>query len=85
MVVYFNNDGTYKEDAVKAPVVVNDKPIGFISEVNESSLVFFISRRLRLFAPDESLFDWDYMKINKSKNLIFYVYIFFLFWVGIFI
>lgn len=38
MVVYFDNDGTYKQDAVKAPVIVNDKPIGFISEVNEKRI-----------------------------------------------
>ena len=35
MVVYFNNDGTYKQDAVNAPILVNKRPIGFISEVNE--------------------------------------------------
>ena len=42
MVVYFNNDGTYKEDAVKAPVVVNDKPIGFISEGNEVHVTCYL-------------------------------------------
>ena len=29
MTIYFNNDDTYKEDALNAPVLVNDKPIGF--------------------------------------------------------
>ena len=42
MVVYFDNDGTYKEDAIKAPVVVNDKPIGFISEVNEERVTCYL-------------------------------------------
>ena len=42
MIVYFNNDGTYKQDAVKAPVLVNDKPIGFISEVNEECVMCYL-------------------------------------------
>lgn len=42
MVVYFDNDGTYKQGAVKAPVVVNDKPIGFISEVNEERVTCYL-------------------------------------------
>lgn len=42
MVVYFDNDGTYNQDAVKAPVVVNDKPIGFISEVNEERVTCYL-------------------------------------------
>lgn len=42
MVIYFDNDGTYKEDAVKAPVLVNDKPIGFISEVNEKRVTCYL-------------------------------------------
>ena len=33
MEVYFNNDGSYGQGAVYAPVLVNDKPIGFVSEV----------------------------------------------------
>ena len=42
MIVYFNNDGTYKQDAVKAPVLVDDKPIGFISEVNEERVTCYL-------------------------------------------
>lgn len=42
MVVYFNNDGTYKEDALNAPVLVNDKPIGFISEVTEERVTCYL-------------------------------------------
>ena len=55
MVVYFDNDGTYKEDDVKAPVVVNDKPIGFISEVSEERVTCYL---------------WDIYvrKVEKKKN-----------------
>lgn len=35
MEVYFNNDGTYGQNAVNIPVIVNRKPIGFVSEVTE--------------------------------------------------
>ena len=35
MKVYFNNDGSYGQNAVHIPVVVNGKPIGFVSEVNQ--------------------------------------------------
>lgn len=33
MEIYFNNDGSYGQGSVYAPVLVNDKPIGFVSEV----------------------------------------------------
>lgn len=42
MIVYFDNDGTYKQDAVKAPVLVDNKPIGFISEVNEDRVTCYL-------------------------------------------
>lgn len=42
MTIYFNNDGTYKEDALNAPVLVNDKPIGFISEVTEERVTCYL-------------------------------------------
>ena len=42
MVIYFNNDGTYKQEAVNAPVLVDDKPIGFISEVNEERVTCYL-------------------------------------------
>ena len=35
MEVYFNNNGSYGQSAVKAPIIVNGKPIGFICEVSE--------------------------------------------------
>ena len=35
MKVYFDNDGSYGQNAVHIPVIVNEKPIGFISEVNQ--------------------------------------------------
>lgn len=42
MIVYFENDGTYKQDAVKAPVLVDNKPIGFISEVSEERVTCYL-------------------------------------------
>lgn len=42
MTIYFNNDGTYKEDALNAPVLVNDKPIGFILEVTEERVTCYL-------------------------------------------
>ena len=42
MVVYFDNDGTYAKDAEKHPILVNDKPIGFISEVNEERVTCYL-------------------------------------------
>ena len=35
MEVYFKNDGSYGQSAVKVPIIVNCKPIGFICEVTE--------------------------------------------------
>lgn len=35
MKVHFDNDGSYGQNAVHIPVVVNGKPIGFVSEVNQ--------------------------------------------------
>ena len=42
MEVYFNNDGSYGQSAVKAPVVVNGKPIGFISEVSKERVTCYL-------------------------------------------
>lgn len=42
MVIYFNNDGTYKQESVNALVLVDDKPIGFISEVNEERVTCYL-------------------------------------------
>ena len=42
MEVYFKNDGTYGQGAVKAPVTVNGKPIGFICEVTEERVTCYL-------------------------------------------
>lgn len=42
MEVYFNNDGSYGQSAVKAPVVVNGKPIGFIYEVTKERVTCYL-------------------------------------------
>lgn len=42
MEVYFKNDGSYGQGAVKVPVVVNGKPIGFICEVTEERVTCYL-------------------------------------------
>lgn len=42
MIVYFDNDGTYGQNAVHIPVLVNNKPIGFVSEVTEERVVCYL-------------------------------------------
>lgn len=42
MEIYFDNDGSYGQGAVKAPVVVNGKPIGFICEVTEERVTCYL-------------------------------------------
>lgn len=42
MEVYFNNDGSYGQSAVKAPIVVNGKPIGFICEVSKERVTCYL-------------------------------------------
>lgn len=59
MVVYFDNDGSYSQDAVNIPVLVNGKPIGFVSEVNQERVTCylwdrFVSREQPLFNMSSS-------------------------------
>ena len=42
MEVYFKNNGSYGQSAVKTPIVVNGKPIGFIYEVNEERVTCYL-------------------------------------------
>ena len=42
MEVYFNNDGSYGQNAVHIPVVVNGKPIGFVSKVNQERVTCYL-------------------------------------------
>jgi hypothetical protein len=42
MEVYFKNDGSYGQGAVKAPIVANDRPIGFIDEVTEEQVTCYL-------------------------------------------
>jgi hypothetical protein len=42
VIIYFDNDGTYDEEAVNMPVLVNDKPIGFVSEVNRERITCYL-------------------------------------------
>jgi hypothetical protein len=45
MIVYFENDGSYGEGAVKRPILVNEKPIGFIHEVTEELVTCYLFDR----------------------------------------
>ena len=42
MIVYFDNDGSYGQNAVKIPVLVNNKPIGFVFEVTEERVTCYL-------------------------------------------
>ena len=42
MEVYFNNDGSYGQNAVNIPVLVNNKPIGFVSKVDQERVTCYI-------------------------------------------
>ena len=42
MTVYFNNDGSYGQGAVNIPVLVNGKPIGFVSEVTKERVTCYL-------------------------------------------
>lgn len=42
MIVYFNNDGSYGQKAVNIPVLVDNKPIGFVSEVTEERVTCYL-------------------------------------------
>ena len=52
MVVYFDNNGLYGQNAVNIPVVVNGKPIGFVSEVNQERVTCYLWDR---FVSEEVL------------------------------
>ncbi len=42
MKVYFDNNGSYGQSAVNAPIIVNGKPIGFICEVSKERVVCYL-------------------------------------------
>ena len=63
MVVYFNNNGKYNESHENIPIIVNDKPIGFIFKVNEEHVTCFIWDRY--VKADEYL-----TSMNPIKNEI---------------
>lgn len=42
MEVYFENNGSYGQDAVHIPVTVNGIPIGFVSEVTEERVTCYL-------------------------------------------
>ena len=42
MEIYFENDGSYGQNAVHIPVTVNGKPIGFVSEVSQERVTCYL-------------------------------------------
>lgn len=42
MEIYFENDGSYGQNAVHIPIVVNGKPIGFVSEVSQERVTCYL-------------------------------------------
>lgn len=42
MTVYFDNDGTYDESAIKAPLICCGGPIGFISDVTTEIVTVYL-------------------------------------------
>lgn len=45
MEVYFKNDGSYGESAINIPVIINSRPVGFVSEVNEGYVTCYLFDR----------------------------------------
>lgn len=42
MKIYFDNDGSYDQGAINTPILVNGKPIGFISGVTEEYVTCYL-------------------------------------------
>lgn len=42
MKIYFDNDGSFGLSAIKAPIIVNNKPVGFIEDVDEQRVTCFL-------------------------------------------
>lgn len=42
MIVYFDNDGLYGQNAVNIPVLVNGKPIGFVFKVDQERVTCYL-------------------------------------------
>ena len=59
MEVYFKNDGSYGQNAVRIPVLVNGKPIGFVSEVTEGLVTCYLWDRF---------VDTELYQINITKK-----------------
>lgn len=38
MEIYFSNDGTYDKTMLKMPVLIDDKPIGYIKTINGKTI-----------------------------------------------
>lgn len=63
MEIYFNNDGSYGQSALHAPVTVNGKPIGFISEVNQERVTCYLWDRF----VSKEVFG---INITKEQNIM---------------
>lgn len=45
MKIFFENDGSFGDNSVRRPIIVNDKPIGFIAEVSKEHVTCFLFDR----------------------------------------
>lgn len=63
MIVYFENDGLYGQSAVNIPVLVNNKPIGFVSEVTEERVTCYLWDR---FVDKEQI---GYTAFSKEQDI----------------
>ena len=63
MIVYFNNDGSYGQNAVHIPVLVNGKPIGFVSEVTEERVTCYLWKK---FVKEEQI---GVNVLTKEQNI----------------
>lgn len=63
MMVWFANDGSYGQGAVNIPILVNNKPIGFVSEVTEERVICYLWDR---FVSKEQV---GYNAFSKEQNI----------------
>ena len=63
MMIWFANDGSYGQDAVNIPILVNNKPIGFVSEVTEERVICYLWDR---FVGKEQV---GYNAFSKEQNI----------------
>ena len=64
MIIYFENDGSYGQGAVKRPILVNKNAIGFIDEVTEERVTCYLFDR---FVRREQV---GYAAFSKEQDIL---------------